>query len=87
MSCNTLVLNAQAAVARHCPAYYFDFIHVYGRCDSLRQYPERVALMCQNRVRTIAPGRLMLPRKQSFFLIVQTRLGAAADALASVVLI
>jgi hypothetical protein len=71
------------AVTAHCPAFYFDFSPILERCEGLRQHPERVALMCQNRVRATAPAELMLPREHGFFLIVQTRMGAAADALAS----
>jgi hypothetical protein len=83
MSANTLVLGGQAAVTAHCPAYYFDFVHIFERCEALRQHPERIALMCQNRVRAIALGELMLTREQGFFLIVQTRVGPAAEALAN----
>lgn len=83
MSRNLLALDGHVAITAHCPAYYFDFGHIFSRCEALRQHPERVALMCQNRVRTIAPGELMLPREQGFFLVVQTRMGAAADALAN----
>jgi hypothetical protein len=80
---SVIPIDAPSAFAPHCPAYYFDFTPIFDRCDALRHHPERVAVMCQNRVRAIAPGDLTLPREQGFFLIVQTRLGAAADALAN----
>ncbi len=53
------------------------------RCEPLRQHPERIALMCQAQVRQIAPEELMIPGKDGFHLIVRTRFGAAADALAN----
>jgi hypothetical protein len=63
--------------------FSFDFSPVMKHCDSLRRHPERVMLMCQNQVRSIAPDELVIPHSKGFSLIVQTRTGLAAEILAS----
>jgi hypothetical protein len=68
--------------ARH-SSFFFDFSTVMERCQSLKQNPERVALMCQAQVRQIAPGEAVIPAENGFHLVVRTRSGAAAGALAS----
>lgn len=69
------------SIGRRHPTFFFDFSAVFSRCKSLKRQPERVALMCQARVRSIAPGELMIPDKKGFYLVVRTRRGAAAEAL------
>ncbi|HWC62253.1 MAG TPA: hypothetical protein VG501_01440, partial [Rhizomicrobium sp.] len=61
----------------------FDFSRVMDRSESLRQNPGRAALMCQAQVRQIAPGEVVIPTENGFHLVVRTRSGAAAGALAS----
>lgn len=65
------------------PTFFFDFSPVLARCEALRRNPERIILMCQNQVRNLAPDELMIPRDKGFLLVVQTRFGDAAQALAS----
>jgi hypothetical protein len=64
-------------------AFYFDFAPVFERREKWRNDPERVALMCKNRVHAVAPGEWMIPQPGGFFLVMQTRAGAAAEALAN----
>ena len=63
--------------------FFFDFSAVLDRCEALRRNPERIVLMCQNQVRSLAPDELMIPRDKGFLLVVRTRFGDAAEALAS----
>jgi hypothetical protein len=64
-------------------SFHFDFSRVMDRSASLKQNPERVALMCQAQVRQIAPGETVIPTEKGFHLVVRSRSGAAAGALAS----
>lgn len=68
--------------SRQC-SFFFDFSKVTDCCASLRQNPERVALMCQAQVRQIAPDETVIPKENGFHLVVRSRSGAAAEALAS----
>jgi hypothetical protein len=63
-------------------SFYFDVGRVMDRCETLKQNPQRAALMCQAQVRQIAPGEVVIPTENGFHLVVRTRSGVAAGALA-----
>jgi hypothetical protein len=78
----TMAIDGRPAIDPHCAAYYFDLAPVLERCEGMRRNPERMRLMCRNHIRLLAPAELMIPRDGGFYLVMQTRNGAAADALA-----
>jgi hypothetical protein len=63
-------------------AYFFDLAPVLASCPTLRANPERLVFMCQSLVRSAAPGELMIPRDNGFFLIVRSR-DANAETVAA----
>jgi hypothetical protein len=75
-------IGRQSAVNPRHETFFFDFSTVPNLAKFLKRYPERVASMCQVQVRNIAPGELMVPDNKGFYLVVRTRRGAAAEALA-----
>lgn len=77
-----MAIDGRPAIDPGSPAYFFDLAPVLARCEGLRRNPERATLMCRNHVRQRAPGELMIPRDNGFFLVVQTCSGAAADTVA-----
>src|ERR1700722_16498917 len=77
-----ITLSGQSKFGSQGSSFFFDFHTVMDRCEALRRNPERVALMCQAQVRQIAPEELVIPNKNGFHLIVRSRFGAAAEALA-----
>jgi hypothetical protein len=78
----TMAIDGRPAIDPQCSAYYFDLAPVLERCEGMRRNPERMALMCRNHIRLLAPAELMIPRDGGFYLVMQTRNGASADALA-----
>jgi hypothetical protein len=74
-------ISPDAPQALDCPVFYFDFAPVLARSAALRRNPERLALMCENCVKRLAPGGIMLAEDSGFFLVVQSAAGSAADAL------
>ena len=64
------------------PIFYFDFAPILARSVSLSQNPERVQIMCEQCVRRLAPGDIVLPQPSGFFLLVQSCAGISAEALA-----
>jgi hypothetical protein len=73
----------QAGISAGCLGYHFDLAPILAHCESLRRYPDGALVMCQHQVRLLAPGDLFLARDSGFYLIIQTCIGAAADALAN----
>lgn len=78
-----MAIDGQASVPADCRGYYFDLAPVLAHCDLLRRHPDRAMVMCQHQVKLIAPGEVMLPRDQGFFLVILNHTGPAADALAN----
>lgn len=72
-----------AALDADLPAYYFDLVPLFERCEVLRRRPERLELICRNQIKQAAPGEIYLPRETGFFLVIQSCTGAAAEGLAS----
>jgi hypothetical protein len=75
--------EGQAGISARCQGYHFDLEPIFVHCESLRRHPDRAILMCQHQVRLLAPGELMLARESGFYLIIQSCIGSAADALAN----
>ncbi|HWC62873.1 MAG TPA: hypothetical protein VG501_04565, partial [Rhizomicrobium sp.] len=90
MSGQTISANASAILSvdggatldQGQPAFYFDFGPVLERSRALSSHPERVQLMCENCVKRLAPGDIMLPQATGFFLVVFSVEGMAAETLA-----
>ena len=80
---SNLAADSESAFCPDGTEFSFDFSSVMEHCASLRRHPERVMLMCQNQVRSIAPDELVIPHSKGFSLIVRTRTGLAAEVLAS----
>src|ERR1700749_3045005 len=84
---NATKVNANSGRTMAQPAskystFFFDLSDVMNRCETLKQNPERVHLMCQAQVLQIAPDELVIPRQNGFHFVVRSRLGKAAEDLA-----